>query len=79
MAAKGVRTNQYTYLVKKDGTYQLFDNLKDPYQMNSISLENIPLSKANDLKKDLGNWLKKAHDKWYNKKMNANLIDYPKK
>lgn len=77
--AKGVRTNQYTYEVTRKGTYMLFDNLRDPYQMKSISLESIPEKSASELKTALGQWLKEAHDKWYDQKINEGLIVYPKK
>lgn len=77
--SKGVRTNQYTYEVNQKGTYILFDNLKDPYQTNPISLDSIP-EKANiELKSALGQWLKEAHDKWYDQKTNEKLIIYPQK
>ncbi|GAE83721.1 sulfatase family protein [Bacteroides reticulotermitis] len=75
--AKGVRTYQYTYEVQQNGTYQLFDNQKDPYQMNTLTLESIPSKVALKLKSDLGQWLMEAHDNWYDKKTNKKLIIYP--
>lgn len=39
---KGVRTDRYSYVVQKDGNYLLFDNIKDPYQQTSLTLEEIP-------------------------------------
>ena len=61
---KGVRTDRYSYLVTKDGGYQLFDNLKDPYQMTPLQMEDIPAKQAKLLKKELGNWLKVSEDSW---------------
>ncbi len=77
--SKGVRTERYTYEVIQDGTYMLFDNLKDPYQVASLSLESIPAKATLELKTTLGQWLKEAHDKWYSQKTNEQLIMYPKK
>ncbi len=73
---KGVRTDRYTYLVQKDGNYLLFDNLKDPYQMNPIRLEDIPASDVNLLKTELGNWLKVSEDKWAKEKKYSDKITY---
>lgn len=33
---RGVRTRRYTYAVLEDGPWLLFDNEKDPYQMNNL-------------------------------------------
>ncbi|MFP6583913.1 MAG: sulfatase [Candidatus Hydrogenedentota bacterium] len=33
---RGVRTSRYTYAVLEDGPWLLFDNEKDPYQMNNL-------------------------------------------
>lgn len=77
--SKGIRTSQYTYKIDPNGTYILFDNLKDPYQMKPISLESIPKKSALELKTALGQWLKEAHDKWYDQKTNEKLIIYPQK
>ena len=61
---KGVRTDRYSYLVTGDGNYQLFDNLKDPYQIHSLKIEEIPSIQTKLLKKELGNWLKVSEDGW---------------
>lgn len=73
---KGIRTYQYSYVVKDNGVYELYDNQKDPYQMNSLKLENIPAKDASSLKKGLANWLKEAHDRWYDSKRFPELIEY---
>ena len=77
--AKGVRSSQYTYEVHANGSYMLFDNLKDPYQMTPISLESISEKEALALQKALGQWLAEAHDDWYTQKRNETLITYPLK
>ena len=33
---RGVRTERYTYAVKEDGPWLLYDNKKDPYQLNNL-------------------------------------------
>ena len=73
---KGIRTYQYSYVVKQDGTYELYNNRQDPYQMKNLRLEDLPASDAALLKKGLGDWLKVSHDRWYDKKKLSNLIEY---
>lgn len=73
---KGVRSDRYSYQVNQNGTYVLYDNKKDPYQLSSIKLEDISKSEALLLKKELGKWLTKAHDNWSNIKKNRGLIIY---
>lgn len=74
--SKGVRTYRYTYLVNKDGTYELYDNMKDPYQMNSIDMNSISSEDADFLKTSLGMWLNKAEDAWSKKKICRTMINY---
>ena len=33
---RGIRTNQYTFVLNEDGPWLLFDNIEDPYQMNNL-------------------------------------------
>lgn len=73
---KGVRTYNYTYIVKDDGTYELFNNKKDPYQIINIRFEAIPKNDVKFLKESLGYWLNKAQDEWAKKKMLPQLIKY---
>ena len=73
---KGVRTDRYSYLVTRDGNYQLFDNLKDPYQMHSLKIEEIPSNQAKLLKKELGNWLKVSEDGWAKERKFPDKIIY---
>ncbi len=73
---KGVRTDRYSYVVTKDGGYLLFDNMKDPYQMYSLKMEEIPAKQAQLLKKELGNWLKVSEDAWAKEQRFADKITY---
>lgn len=86
---RGVRTSQYTYVCTPDGPSMMFDNQKDPYQMNNLIEKseydllqkrlnkklNKELEKVGD--KDFKNrefYLEKWNLKINNKKTNA--IDY---
>lgn len=74
--SKGVRSNRYTYLVYSDGSYELYDNKKDPYQVESLKIESIPQEASEMLKTSLGEWLRRAEDTWVEKKTCASLINY---
>lgn len=50
---RGIRTSQYTYVRNVKGPWKLFDNEKDPYQMNN--LVNAPAAK--DIQKRLDSQL----------------------
>lgn len=73
---KGVRTERYSYMVTKEGNYLLFDNQKDPYQMNPLKLEEIPAKQMRLLKKELGNWLKVSEDSWAKERKFPKRIQY---
>lgn len=73
---KGVRTYKYTYVVKEDNTYELYDNIKDPYQKKKILLDDILPEDVTFLQKSLGMWLNKACDTWAEMKLNEDLIKY---
>lgn len=73
---KGVRTYNYTYVVKEDGTYELYNNKKDPYQRINIRFKAIPQKDVKFLKESLGYWLKEAEDSWAEKKLFPELIKY---
>ncbi|MCX6376715.1 MAG: sulfatase [Armatimonadetes bacterium] len=59
---RGVRTERYTYAKTRDGGWLLFDNLKDPYQMNNL----IGKTEAKDIQAkmeaELQKWLKRVGD-----------------
>lgn len=77
---RGIKTDRYTMSLEIDregslvNTY-LFDNVKDPYQLNNIPLEAAP-DVAADLCQELGDGLSKIEDPWYEKKYLAELIHY---
>lgn len=73
---KGVRTDRYSYWVKEDGSYMLFNNRKDPYQLTPIKLEGIPQQEAELLKTELGKWLGKAHDDWAKEEKHSDRVTY---
>lgn len=73
---KGVRTYKYTYVVKEDNTYELYDNVNDPYQKKKISLDDISSQERSFLKKALGEWLTKSCDEWANVKKCEGYITY---
>lgn len=73
---KGIRTYKYTYVVKEDNTYELYDNVNDPYQKKKISLDKISLEERLFLKKSLGNWLIKSCDEWAASKKCKDYITY---
>lgn len=74
--SKGVRTYKYTYLVNPDGSYELYNNLKDPYQMMKLKFDDIPASDAQTLKNELGRWLTEANDRWCDNRHNSSLVNY---
>ena len=74
--AKGLRTKRYVYRVDEDGTTELYDNSADPYQMTNLPLDSIDKSDLDFIQKELGQWLKKADDAWYNKQTHKDLIVY---
>lgn len=50
--------------------------MKDPYQMYSLKMEEIPAKQAQLLKKELGNWLKVSEDAWAKEQRFADKITY---
>lgn len=74
--SRGFRGERYTYTVSLDGTYLLFDNIKDPYQINSIKLEELSSKTVNKLKTTLGGWIEESDDKWFKSQLVSELITY---
>lgn len=79
---KGVRTERYTFVIERDvdGQFQkhvIFDNEKDPYQMNNLEFEDLDEDTLVNLKKELGFWLKKANDLWFQNNVFEDFIIYP--
>jgi len=63
---RGLRTHRYTFAInrRKDGTNEilLFDNKKDPYQLENIA-ESSP-EVVRRLTGELNQWLRKTNDPW---------------
>ncbi len=59
---RGVRTARYTYAVREDGRWLLFDNTVDPYQMKNLA--NDPTHKAvmDGFDTEIKGWIKKTGD-----------------
>jgi uncharacterized sulfatase len=63
--SRGWRDKQYSYIVFKDGREILFDNIKDPYQLNNIVAQKVELAKK--MKKQIDAELKRIDDPWSTK------------
>ena len=50
---RGIRTSRYTYTVRADGEWHLFDNQADPYQMKDLKDDPAFASLKADLRKKL--------------------------
>lgn len=79
--SRGIKTNRYTMAItidkktKKLKNVLLFDDLKDPYQMNNLFVEkNKALFKS--LCSQLPALLKQANDPWYRERILSDLIPY---
>jgi arylsulfatase A-like enzyme len=59
---RGVRTKRYTYVRDLDGPWLLFDNKKDPYQMNNLIDDEGLESVIKDLENHLQKLLQKTND-----------------
>lgn len=82
--ARGIYSGRYTLAVKdnkKAGEVKqayeayMYDNLKDPYQLNKLNLEDRP-TESRQLLIELGKLLKEKNDPWYQKKKFKNIIPY---
>jgi arylsulfatase A-like enzyme len=77
---KGVISKEYTLLAsstKKDKVrIKMYDNINDPYQLNSIGLHEQPALFKEPLF-ELGKLLKHANDPWYKTKKYSDEIPYP--
>lgn len=74
---KGLRTDRYSYQIDDKGEQVLFDNEKDPYQMNPLQLSDVPPDDADFIRSELGSWLKQSNDPWWREKKFADVIKYP--
>lgn len=76
-AARGIKTDRYTFeiAIKKDGTLSrvlIFDDINDPYQMNSLDYKKEPETFAMLLNK-LDAKLEEANDIWHRENRLDNL------
>lgn len=74
---KGLRTDRYTYRVGSDGETELFDNVADPYQLKNLPPNSIHSADLRFLQEELGRWLKRADDPWYEARLHSQSILYP--
>lgn len=78
--SRGLKTDRYTLAITIDKNKQLkevllFDDLKDPYQMQNMSIEkNKELFRS--LCKQMPALLKKANDPWYNEQILKDILPY---
>jgi len=61
---RGVRTKRYTYVKDLQGPWLLFDNQKDPFQMDNLVNKKEYQKVQNDLEKQLTDILKKQNDEF---------------
>ena len=80
-SSRGYKTARYTlafYIDKKDRKLQkslLFDDEKDPYQMNNLPLEENKEIVA-ELCREMGKELKAIDDPWYKERILSDMIPY---
>lgn len=85
--ARGILTDRYTLCIKQNETGHnpqeirsledayIYDNLKDPYQLTKLKLEERP-NVAKQLLELLGAELKRTNDPWYQQRKLEDLIVY---
>ena len=83
---RGVYTSRYAYIENLKGPWLLFDNLKDPFQMNNLigkpGYQQLQLELEEALKKELDKvgdkFMPRQHyiDKWKYKLTKGGFIDY---
>ncbi len=79
--SRGIKTDRYTLaftLDKKTGKlkeYHFYDDLKDPYQLNKLSIEDYP-EVVNDLCRQMVPLLKEADDPWFHEQILSDKIPY---
>jgi len=59
---RGIRTQTHTYAVAEDGRWCLYDNVKDPYQMNNLVKDDDYKPLMAQLNTQIAAWLKTAND-----------------
>jgi hypothetical protein len=61
---RGVRTKRYTYAVREDGRWLLFDNDADPYQMKNLVGDSGHGTIMDSFDKELRAWMKRTGDQF---------------
>jgi arylsulfatase A-like enzyme len=70
---RGVRNQEFTYVRDRQGDWMLYDNQKDPWQMNNLTEKNYTApAKAREL---LDDWLEKTGDTFEDTDYYVNLTD----
>jgi arylsulfatase A-like enzyme len=59
---RGVRTKRYTYAVREDGRWLLFDNVADPYQMKNLAGDAAHHPLMDGFDTELKAWMKRTGD-----------------
>lgn len=59
---RGVRGKRFTYSVKMDGPWQLFDNKSDPFQMKNLIDDPAYAGDRKRLQAELDGWIRRAED-----------------
>ena len=63
-AWRGVRTARYTYARTKDKPWLLYDNMRDPYQLNNLANHPSAQSLQRRLEHSLNQWMIRTADDW---------------
>ncbi|WP_067515759.1 sulfatase-like hydrolase/transferase [Endozoicomonas ascidiicola] len=71
---KGLRTDRYSLSINKAGQGVLFDNIKDPYQMDNLFDKKSDTVK--EMGKVLGKILRQSNDIWFQERLNKDIISY---
>ncbi len=76
--SRGIKTQRYTLSISINKNKEivkvlLFDDLKDPYQMQNLQKDNRIFK---SLCKQMANLLKQADDPWYREKILSEIIPY---
>ena len=78
--SRGIKTARYTLAltISRDNKLEdvlFFDDLKDPYQMHSMKLEDHP-EEVKKLLKEMASQLKAIEDPWYTERILSSMLPY---
>ena len=78
--SRGIKTARYTLAltISRDNKLEdvlFFDDLKDPYQMHNMKLENHP-EEVKKLLKEMASQLKAIEDPWYTDRILSSMLPY---